>query len=159
MYFWLTSFFMRYYCWLHPFMSLSVLISMVIIILWNTIIEYYLYIVLVINSTVFQFAINNSYKLNPYHINRLSIQDPNKFNPERWAPENPEAEKLKELYFPFSLGKRNCVGQNLASLQTKLVLASVFKSYRFELQSAVEADYFLTLKAVAAVKVYDAIKY
>ena len=50
------------------------------------------------------------------------------------------------------------MGQNLASLQTKIVLASVFKSFRFELQSAVEADYFLTLKAVAAVRVYDANK-
>ena len=98
---------------------------------------------------------NHSYKLNSSHVNYFSVQDPDKFIPERWAPENPEAEKLKELYFPFSLGKRNCVGQNLASLETKLVLASVFKSFRFELKSSLEVDYFLTLKPVITVRVHS----
>ena len=118
-----------------------------------TFFEYFSSIQLFVNLST-----NHSYKLDSSHVNYFSVQDPDKFIPERWAPENPEAEILKELYFPFSLGKRNCVGQNLASLQTKIVLASVFKSFRFELQSPVEADYFLTLKAVAAVRVYDANK-
>ena len=78
--------------------------------------------------------------------------------PDRWKPDNPEAMKLKELYFPFSLGKRNCVGQNLASLETKLVLASLFKSFRFEIESAVDTDYFLTLKPIVSVRVHSALR-
>ena len=74
------------------------------------------------------------------------MQDPEVFDPDRWAPDNPDAEKLKELYFPFALGKRNCVGQNLAALETKLVLASVLRSFRFELVSEPGLDFILTLK-------------
>jgi cytochrome P450 len=76
----------------------------------------------------------------------FSAQDPESFDPDRWAPDNPEAEKLKELYYPFSLGKRNCVGQNLAALEIKLILASVLRSFRFELVSQPGMDYFFTLK-------------
>ena len=76
----------------------------------------------------------------------FSAQDPELFDPDRWAPDNPDAEKLKELYYPFSMGKRSCVGQNLAALEIKLILASVLRSFRFELISQPGMDYFLTLK-------------
>jgi cytochrome P450 len=78
------------------------------------------------------------------------LQDPETFKPDRWYPSNPDAEKLKELYLPFSMGKRNCVGQNLAMFEMKMVLATVFKSYRFELVSEVDHDYFMTLKPTNA---------
>lgn len=48
------------------------------------------------------------------------------------------------------MGKRNCVGQNLAMFEMKMVLATVFKSYRFELVSEVDHDYFMTLKPTNA---------
>ena len=51
---------------------------------------------------------------------------------------------------PFSLGKRNCVGQNLAKLEIKLLLATLYKSFSFELTSEVVVDYFLTIKPVNA---------
>ena len=55
--------------------------------------------------------------------------------------------KLKELFFPFALGKRNCIGQNMAMMQLKVVLATLFRSFRFELTSnVVEKDFFLTMK-------------
>jgi Cytochrome P450 len=83
------------------------------------------------------------------------FQDPELFIPDRWGPNDPDAEKLKEMNFPFSLGKRNCVGQNLAMLEIKLVLASIFKDFRFELQSPVSVDYCIILKpANANVKVF-----
>ena len=77
-------------------------------------------------------------------------QNPEGFDPERWAPDAVDADKLKELYMPFSLGKRNCVGQNLANLEAKLLLATLYKSFSFELTSEVVVDYFLTLKPVNA---------
>ncbi len=33
---------------------------------------------------------------------------------------------------PFALGRRNCVGQNLAQLQTKLGLATLMRAFEFE---------------------------
>ena len=51
---------------------------------------------------------------------------------------------------PFSLGKRNCVGQNLAKLEIKLILATLYKSFAFELTSEVVVDFFLTLKPLNA---------
>jgi cytochrome P450 len=87
----------------------------------------------------------------------LLSQDPEAFKPDRWLPSDPDAEKLKELYHPFSMGKRNCVGQNLALLEMKMVLATVFRSFRFELVSEVDHDYFLTLKPINAhMRVYNA---
>ena len=44
------------------------------------------------------------------------------------------------------MGKRSCVGQNLAMLEIKLILASVLRSFRFQLISQPGMDYFLTLK-------------
>lgn len=89
-------------------------------------------------------------------------QDPEKFLPERWLEDDPfgEKEKLKELFFPFALGKRNCVGQNLAKMELKLVLATLLRAFRFELQMGAEEevvrDYFLTLKpSQAFFKVFE----
>eukprot|EP01036_Dinobryon_divergens_P024387 gene24387-32834_t len=96
-----------------------------------------------------------SYLMIPFYplFRTADIQDPESFLPDRWAEDAPEAEKqrLKDISFPFALGKRNCVGQNLAKLELKLVLASMLRSYRFELQSEVSKDYFLTMKPVNAI--------
>ena len=90
--------------------------------------------------------LNHHFFTFPLHHTPFSVQDPEVFNPDRWAPDHPEAEKLKELFYPFALGKRSCVGQNLAALEIKLILASVLRSFRFELVSQPGMDFFLTLK-------------
>jgi cholesterol 24-hydroxylase len=77
---------------------------------------------------------------------RTGIRDPHDFIPERWADSDPDAAKLKELSFPFSTGKRACVGQNLALLELKLVLANLIYSYDFELVSDISEMYYITLK-------------
>ena len=77
---------------------------------------------------------------------RSGIREPDSFLPERWADDDVDAKKLTELFIPFSSGRRGCVGQNLALLEMKLVIATLFYSYDFELISEVEEFYFLSLK-------------
>jgi len=57
--------------------------------------------------------------------------DPLKFAPERWL--SPECEGVRQyvhdnrsVFKPFSFGPRNCVGQNLALAECKLVAARLF---------------------------------
>ena len=52
---------------------------------------------------------------------RNGIADGDEFRPDRWLPSDPDAAKLAALFMPFSLGRRNCVGQNLAMLELKMV--------------------------------------
>lgn len=50
-------------------------------------------------------------------------ENPNVFDPDRFLSSTPEA------YFPFSLGPRNCIGQPLAMVEIKAVLAQVVRNY------------------------------
>lgn len=57
--------------------------------------------------------------------------EPEKYNPERFLPENKD--KVKPFSFiPFGAGPRNCVGMRLGLLQTKTTLASMLSRVRFE---------------------------
>ncbi len=51
---------------------------------------------------------------------------------------------------PFGLGRRNCVGQTLALLELKVVLATLFYSYDFEITSEIEEMSILSLKPTNA---------
>ena len=77
---------------------------------------------------------------------RSGISKPDEFIPERWYDTDVDATKLKEMCVPFSSGKRQCVGQNLALLELKLVLSTLFYSYDFELTSDITEMYYITLK-------------
>lgn len=74
------------------------------------------------------------------------IRSPDAFIPDRWLDSDVDAETLKEFFFPFSSGKRSCVGQNLAQLELKLFVASFFYLYDFELVSEITELYHVTLK-------------
>ena len=37
--------------------------------------------------------------------------------------------RLQEVFIPFSLGRRNCIGMNLAMLETKLAAATILRYY------------------------------
>jgi cytochrome P450 len=84
--------------------------------------------------------------LPQYVLFRMGIQDPESFNPDRWNLDSPDLEQLKVSYLPYALVRRNCIGQNLATFEMKLILATLFRSYRFELQTVVDSDCFLALK-------------
>ncbi|OQO03660.1 hypothetical protein B0A48_10325 [Cryoendolithus antarcticus] len=54
----------------------------------------------------------------------------NTFNPDRFLPEN--AATLPEAYWrPFERGTRNCIGQDLAMIESRVALALVVRQFKF----------------------------
>ncbi|XP_072143309.1 cytochrome P450 3A41-like [Dermacentor andersoni] len=57
--------------------------------------------------------------------------EPEKFNPERFMPENKDA--LRPFtYLPFGAGPRDCIGKRLGLVQAKTTLACLLKQVKFE---------------------------
>ncbi|XP_071733238.1 cytochrome P450 734A1 [Rutidosis leptorrhynchoides] len=67
-----------------------------------------------------------------HHDARIWGEDANEFNPMRFA----EPRNHLASYFPFGLGSRICVGQNLAMVEAKIVLAMIVRHYSFVVSSS-----------------------
>lgn len=76
------------------------------------------------------------------------IDRADEFVPERWSESNPQINELKNMLMPFSIGKRACIGQNLAMLQLRILAANLMRHYEFELVEEPEVEFFVTLKPV-----------
>jgi cytochrome P450 len=76
----------------------------------------------------------------PYLIHRHPQfwSDPAGFDPARFLPPagRPLADRPRYSYVPFGGGRRACVGQSFAELETVLVLASIAQRFRLELTAA-----------------------
>jgi cytochrome P450 len=59
--------------------------------------------------------------------------NPEAFDPERFNVENSKG-RHDYAYFPFSGGGRQCLGKNLALLESQLILVMLLQRYRFELK-------------------------
>lgn len=58
--------------------------------------------------------------------------DPEKFDPDRFAPSNHE--KVEHYaYIPFSLGRHTCIGMHFAQIQAKMLLARLLQTFKLEL--------------------------
>ncbi|KAF3777048.1 Cytochrome P450 734A1 [Nymphaea thermarum] len=68
-----------------------------------------------------------------HHDPRLWGNDATEFNPGRFADGVARAAKHPMAFLPFGLGPRTCVGQNLALLQAKIVLAVILQRFSFRL--------------------------
>jgi cytochrome P450 len=53
--------------------------------------------------------------------------DPDRFDPERFAPGAPERDRFE--YMPFGAGPRLCIGKQLALIEAKLVLATMAQRF------------------------------
>ncbi|XP_072025166.1 LOW QUALITY PROTEIN: leukotriene-B4 omega-hydroxylase 3-like [Amphiura filiformis] len=66
--------------------------------------------------------------INALHHNPHVWKDPETYDPERFSPEN-----IKNIvpfsYVPFSAGPRNCIGQNFALNETKMVSAVILRHF------------------------------
>jgi cytochrome P450 len=58
--------------------------------------------------------------------------DPDRFDPDRWAPEAVAA-RPKFSFFPFGGGSRQCLGESFAWLEATIVLAVLVRRWRFSL--------------------------
>jgi enediyne biosynthesis protein E7 len=76
----------------------------------------------------------------PYLVHRHPEfwSDPAGFDPARFLPPagRPVADRLRYSYIPFGGGRRACVGQSFAELETVLALASIAQRFRLELTAA-----------------------
>ncbi|EMD67451.1 hypothetical protein GGP41_007347 [Bipolaris sorokiniana] len=67
-----------------------------------------------------------------YH-HSTNFKDADSFIPERWLPGTGYDSDHKDAFQPFSLGPRNCIGQNLANHEMRIILAKLLWNFDFEL--------------------------
>jgi len=57
-------------------------------------------------------------------------EDPEKFDPDRWLPENKH--KINQYaYLPFGVGPRMCIGSKFSLMETKVVVALLYQRFKF----------------------------
>ncbi|WP_170339311.1 cytochrome P450 [Ruegeria arenilitoris] len=71
--------------------------------------------------------------LSPWHLHRHERlwEDPDSFDPARWATENGQACQ-RAAFIPFSAGPRVCTGAGFAMVEGPLILSTLLRRYRFE---------------------------
>ncbi|OQR96824.1 cytochrome P450 [Thraustotheca clavata] len=82
-------------------------------------------------------------EFSPFVMNRdpTRWKDAEKFVPERWLDENFQPTDFE--YPVFNAGKRKCVGQRIAMLQTKFILCKLYQQLRFQVVDPSEPKFSL----------------
>ncbi|CAD8082688.1 unnamed protein product [Paramecium primaurelia] len=69
--------------------------------------------------------------LFPNNYDPKNFKDPFTFNPERWNQQNIDP----FIFLPFSIGKRNCIGQHMALMEIKCLLIYLLMNFEVNLTS------------------------
>ncbi|CAG8452668.1 4522_t:CDS:10 [Paraglomus brasilianum] len=83
----------------------------------------------VVNGVLFPkgtLILTNYYAL--HHSAEYWGKDVNEFVPERWFNDDIP----RDAFYPFSAGSRNCIGQNFAWFEMRLIISSLLRRFRFE---------------------------
>ncbi|KAK9416903.1 hypothetical protein SUNI508_09375 [Seiridium unicorne] len=82
------------------------------------------------------------------HRNPCFWPEPDSFIPERWTvrDESDPLHPAKNAFRPWEQGPRNCIGQELASLELRLILALTVREFDMEASFAETAETFLGRK-------------
>ncbi|CAG8470876.1 6455_t:CDS:10 [Paraglomus occultum] len=83
----------------------------------------------IINGVLFPkgtLVLTNFYALQ--HSAEYWGNDVDEFVPERWFKDDIPY----DAFYPFSAGSRNCIGQNFALLEMRLIISSLLRRFRFE---------------------------
>lgn len=56
-----------------------------------------------------------------------------RFNPDRFANRITGTCKMPHLYMPFGVGPRVCLGQNLATVELKILISLIVSNFTFTL--------------------------
>ncbi|WP_436910352.1 cytochrome P450 [Halosimplex marinum] len=70
------------------------------------------------------------------HRDERFYDDPERFRPSRWRDASPRSKGY--AFVPFGAGPRDCIGRRFASLEARLVLATVASRYRLEPRAELE---------------------
>nr|XP_048318756.1 cytochrome P450 CYP749A22-like [Ziziphus jujuba var. spinosa] len=72
-----------------------------------------------------------------HHDPQIWGEDVNQFKPERFSEGVSEATKNNSAaFFPFGMGRRNCVGNNFAITEAKIAISMILQRYSFTLSPA-----------------------
>ncbi|XP_065914971.1 cytochrome P450 3A9-like [Dysidea avara] len=75
-------------------------------------------------------GVNVSFPIFLIHKNPEYWPNPEKFDPERFKPD--EQSYPHFAYLPFGEGPRNCIGKRLAVLEAKMALVSIYREFQFK---------------------------
>ena len=89
-------------------------------------------------------------------------KNPETFSPERWIFDSDEEKEqffadIRFAFLPFSAGGRNCIGQRFATIEAKLILAELIRSFVFQVAPS-QSDTKFTLTSFVALKTKPRLK-
>jgi cytochrome P450 len=74
------------------------------------------------------------------HRDPSAFPDGDKYDPSRWLTTEGGTDDMKELFMPFGKGRRGCMGMNLATMEMKLAIATLFKRYTVKVSEQMKED-------------------
>lgn len=83
-------------------------------------------------------------QLTAMHLNDKVWKDPETFDPERFNPENSRT-RSSHAFVPFSAGPRNCIGQNFAMNEMKVVVALVLRHFHLKVDESIPVEKFFSV--------------